>query len=208
MGIKNSITKTKKSIYSSIKGGQYGEMFLNYLFISLGYEKIMSKLYLEWGPLSPTGIDAPYIDIKNDILVLGESKLYKDISLAIDSVMKDLNSIYCLDKLDKEVIEWNCKFNMIPEDLRNYIKRNEIKTKRDLINKMNKIIIIGMVMGDWNKNIELRIKRKLNELTDYNKIEKFELALIVIPLDSKDTFVEYCMDVINDMIKEIGENNE
>ena len=64
LGIKNNLLVNKKSVYSSVRGGQYGEMFLNNLFISLGYEKILSKLYIQWGPLSPTGIDAPYINIK------------------------------------------------------------------------------------------------------------------------------------------------
>lgn len=208
LGIKNNLLVNKKSVYSSVRGGQYGEMFLNNLFISLGYEKILSKLYIQWGPLSPTGIDAPYINIKNDILVLGESKLYKNIFSAIDSVIKDLNDIYNLDKIDKEVEEWNTKLSMMPEKIKKYIIDNGIENKQELLNKVNKIMIIGLVMGDCNSNLKSKMIDKINKLTDFQLKDKIEIALIVIPLESKDLFIKECSEVINDMIVEIGEENE
>lgn len=204
----NLLLTNKKSIYSSIKGGQFGEMFLNNLFIELGYNKIMSKLYIEWGPLSPTGIDVPYIDIEKRVLVLGECKLYKDILTAIDSVIKDINDIYDNDKLDKEVLEWNAKIQMIPENVKSFLLENSINSKRDLISKMNKIIVLGLVMGDCNDKIKQKIYKKIKGLEDYKIKEKFELLLLVVPLDSKDKLVETCYDVIEEMYKEVGGDNE
>lgn len=204
----NLLLTNKKNIYSSIKGGQFGEMFLNNLFIELGYNKIMSKLYIQWGPLSPTGIDVPYINIEKKVLVLGECKLYKDISTAIDSVMKDIDDIYINDKLDKEVLEWNAKIQMIPENVKSYLLENSISSKRELISKMNKIIVLGFVMGDCDDKIKKKIYKKIKELKDYEIKEKFELLLLVVPLDSKDKLVETCYSVIEEMYKEVGGDNE
>jgi len=203
----NLMFTSKDSIYSSVRGGQFGEMFLNNLFIELGYRKVMSKLYIEWGPLSPTGIDVPYIDINNKILVLGECKLYKNILTAINNVIKDINDIYNNDKLDREVIEWNAKLQMIPEAVRSYLFDNNINSKQELILQMNKIIVVGFVMGNCDDEIKAKILEKVKKLKDFDQKEKFELLLLVVPLESKDELVKTCYGVIEEMINEIGEEN-
>lgn len=205
LGVKFEDGITNDEIYSSIKGGEYGEMFLNYLFISLGYEKIMSKLYIEWGPLSPTGIDAPYIDIQNNILVLGESKIFKNLSLAITSVMKDLDAIYNGNKFDYEVSEWLKKFTMIPESVQQYFIDNRIKNKVDLLNSIEKVFVVGMVMGDYNLDFDEKLKNIIDKVDDFDSKSNVEAILMVIPLNSKDVFVRYCIEVIDDMIFDFEE---
>lgn len=194
---------TKADIYSSIRGGQYGEMFLCYLLISLGFEKILSKLYLEWGPLSPTGIDAPYIDIENKVLVLAESKIYKSISSAVRSVMKDVNNIYNNNKFDLEVDEWLKKIAMMPETVQTYLLENKLDTKSKIVSNMNKIYIIGFVMGNCNENDIDCIKEIIDNIEDFEEREKYELLLLVVPLKSKDNFIQCCIEVIDDMIYEV-----
>lgn len=205
LGIKFDDGITKDDIYSSIKGGEYGEMFLNYLFISLGYEKIMSKLYIEWGPLSPTGIDAPYIDIQNNILVLGESKIFKSLPSAITSVMKDLDAIYNGNKFDYEVSEWSKKFTMMPESVQQYFINNSIKTKEDLLSVIEKTFVVGMVMGDYNLDFEKKLKSIIDKIDDFDSKSNVKAILMVIPLNSKDMFIRYCIEEIDEMIFEFEE---
>lgn len=38
----------KEKLFNNFRGGEYGEMFLSQMLFSLGYEKVLSKLYIQW----------------------------------------------------------------------------------------------------------------------------------------------------------------
>lgn len=196
----------KKNMFAEISGGHYGEMFLNYIFISLGYEKILSKLYIEWGKLSPTGIDVPYIDLEKRVLLLGESKIYKNIKNAIDNVIKDIINIHDGIKLENEIIEWNSKIGMMPDRVKDYFVNNNIENQCFFEQNFNKILIVGLVIGD---NIETKkLKEKIDNISIFLPKEKYEIIILVVPVVSKDEFIQNCIEVIDDMIQEIGDANE
>lgn len=95
----------KEKLFNNFRGGEYGEMFLSQMLLSLGYEKVLSKLCIQWGELSPTGVDVPYIDIKQKKLVLCESKFWKNFNKAFKSIKKDIDAIIDYDKFDNEIVE-------------------------------------------------------------------------------------------------------
>lgn len=80
--------QNKEQLYSQVKGGRYCEMLLSYIACNLGYEKMLSKLYFEFGDLSPTGIDVPYINIFQKKILLGECKIYKDVKKLFQVFLK------------------------------------------------------------------------------------------------------------------------
>ena len=192
------LNESRTELFSKVKGGQYCEMLLSYLAVKLGYEKILPKPYFEWGLLSPTGIDVPYIDLNNKSLLLGECKIYKNIKAALKSCYKDLNDIYNGNKLDKEVKEWRKKITSIQDNISDIIAEN-INDKNDLLNYINEVKIVGFVMGNKIENL----KAELTKFNDFSKKNKISVYMITIPLESKDSFVEACHKVISDMKKEV-----
>lgn len=199
-------SKTRTDLFSSVSGGQYCEMLLTYIAICLGYEKILPKLYFEWGYLSPTGIDVPYLDLENKKLLLGECKLYKNIKSAIKSVYNDLNSIYNYDKFDKEVKEWRTKIGSIDDNIANFLLDNDIYSKGDLLTYIKEVDVVGFVVGNSINQEDL--KKIIDSYADFGFKKAFNVYMIVIPIDSKDAFVECCHNVIGEMKRKVEEMNE
>lgn len=191
------LENSKENLYSNVKGGYYCEMLLCNILKSLGFEKIISKLYFQYGLVSPTGIDVPFIDINNKILILGECKLYKDIKAAIRSCMKDLDAIYNKTKLERDYDEWNAKFTSTSKTFSTFIEDNNIDTVEDLKNAMNRIICLGFVVG--NKIDETSLKDYLKGLVDYTRKTKYDIIIVSVPINSKDDFVEKCVRELSEM---------
>lgn len=206
--IKNN---SRAELFKSVRGGQYCEMLLSNILISQEFKKILPKLYLQWGLVSPTGIDVPYINLKTKELVLGECKIYKNIKAAIKSCYKDLNNIYNNDKLDKELSEWPAKIKQIPDEVYEFFVENDIIDSDAVINKsilfdkLNDVIAVGFVMGNQFDGESL--EKELQGLIDFDFKEKFKVVLFVIELNSKDEFISYCYKTIADMLKELREND-
>ena len=194
-------TTSRNDLFKSIKGGYYCEMLLSCIFISLGFEKIISKLYFQFGTLSPTGIDVPFVNIDKKVLILGECKLYKNILSAIKSCINDLEDILKEDKLNKEFLEWKSKYTSINENFRRFLDEYSIDSVEKMLTLFNSIIVLGFVVGD--KINEERLKERL-EASDCSGIkEKFNILLITIPIESKDTFTEKCYNALIKIKKEL-----
>lgn len=194
-------TIDRAELFKEVKGGQYCEMLLTNLAINLGYEKILPKLYLEWGYLSPTGIDVTYFDLKNKKLLLGECKIFKDIKAALRSVHKDLDKIYNDSKLDQEISEWKSKLYSMPDTVANEIIDNELYSKEAVINYVKEVEVVGFVIG--NTIDSEKLKDYIDSFNDFSALEKIKVYMVTIPIESKDYFVECCHNVIRDMRKEV-----
>ena len=181
---------SKEELFKSIKGGHYCEMLLFHILLSLGFEKIVSKLYLQYGLVSPTGIDVPFFNKDKRILVLGECKIYKNIKSAISSCFNDLNNIYNGEKFERDFKEWEAKYTLLNETYKLFVETNDIHTKQDLIDSLEKVVCLGFVIGN---EIEMTcLKDYLNSLPEFSSKSKFEVILITIPIENKDEFIEKC----------------
>ena len=178
------VKENKTKLYQQIAGGYFGEILLFNILLELGYNKIMSKLYIEWGNLSPTGIDVPCINIDLDEFVFAESKMFKNIKSALTRVYKDLDQIINHNKLDKEVEEWYAKFKMLPNEVREYLLKKNIKTKQDIYHIAKKIYVVGFVIG--NKIEEVTLQDELNNLEEFDFSDNVEVIIVSVPILSKD----------------------
>lgn len=188
----------KKELFNGVKGGYYCEMLLSNILMSLGYEIIISKLYFQYGSLSPTGIDVPFINMESKTLVLGECKLYKNIRAAIRSCYKDLDDIYNKNKFSRDFVEWINKFRSMNENVKNWMDDNSLTDLDKFYNFLEKIVCVGFVIGD--KIDDDILKATLSSLDDFEEKQKKQIVLITIPTESKDTFVECCYNAL----KKIG----
>lgn len=75
-----------------IKRGEFGELILYHLLHEyFGADALISKIYFKDSKNVPAhGFDAVHVDDDNQILWLGESKLYKSGPSAIDELVKDV----------------------------------------------------------------------------------------------------------------------
>lgn len=198
--------KDRTGLYNSYKGGEYGEMFLSQMLFSLGYEKILSKLALQWGQLSPTGIDIPYIDTKNHILILCESKLWKNFNSAFKSIKKDIDDINDGDKFDKEIREWKKKINSMPENVKTWFleHKNNINDKNFFENKFE-IIVLGVVICNEIKyeNIENQIKKIFGE----DSKRRYKVILTAIPIEDKNKLIAMCEKCIKNILCEVNNSD-
>lgn len=189
-------------LYNSYRGGEYGEMFLSQMLFSLGYEKILSKLSIQWGQLSPTGIDIPYIDIENHVLVLCESKLWKDFNSAFKSIKKDIDDIIDGNKFDKEIREWKKRINAMPENIKSWFleHNNNINNKKFFENNFS-IIVFGVVICNEIKysNIERLIKRVFGE----DSQRRYKVMLTAIPIEDKNKLIATCEKCVKSLLNEV-----
>lgn len=185
---------SRDEMFKSIKGGYYCEMLLYCVLLSLGYHKIVSKLFLQFGLASPTGIDAPFINLNKRVIVLGECKIFKNIINAVSSCLNDLNEIYNKDKFKKEFSEWRTKYSLLNEEFRNFLETNSIETFDEFINNINETICLGFVIG--NEIEKEKLKNKLMSIPDYAFKGKMSILLVVIPIESKDDFIDKCYNAL------------
>lgn len=75
-----------------LKRGEFGELILyHFLHEYFNADALISKIYFKDSAGLPAhGFDAVHIDLKKQILWLGESKLYKSGKSAIDELIKDV----------------------------------------------------------------------------------------------------------------------
>lgn len=181
---------TKENLFESVKGGYYCEMLLSCILLSLGFEKVVSKLYFQFGSFSPTGIDVPFVNIESRTIILGECKIYKNILNAINSCASDLEKIVKDDKLNKEFMEWKAKYTSLNENFQEFLSDNSIATFENFVTNISNIVVLGFVLG--NKIDISKLKEIIEKIDRFEAKEKFTILLITIPIDSKDIFVEKC----------------
>lgn len=189
-------------IFDSIKGGYLCEMMLYNILIELGYEKIISKLYLVWNEFSPTGIDVPCINFNKKSLVLGECKFYRTLKAAITSCAKDIISIYNSDRLDIDINNWHNKITMVPDDVYDFLVDKKIKTKEDFLLNVDEIISLGFIIVEHESLDD--IEKELLELGETILKSKEKIVLYVIPIKSKNALLNACYKRITNLKEEFS----
>lgn len=195
--------QNREELYNGFKGGEYGEMFLSQMLYTLGYEKILSKLAIQWGELSPTGIDVPYINLNSKTLILCESKFWKNFNQAFKSIKKDIDDILDKEKLDNEVIEWKKRIRSMPNDVRNWFlkNKNEIISKK-FFEENFKIIVFGVVICN-EINYE-DIKKQISKVFGLDLERKYKVYLMAIPIEDKNKLIAVCEKCIKDILSEVN----
>lgn len=199
---KDDELEDRVGLYDSYRGGEYGEMFLSQMLFSLGYEKVLSKLSIQWGQLSPTGIDIPYIDIENHILILCESKLWKDFNSAFKSIKKDIDDIIDGDKFDKELSEWKKRIYAMPENIKSwFLEHQDNISNKNFFENNFKIIVFGVVICNEIKyeNIEKQIKRIFGE----DSQKRYQVLLTAIPIEDKNKLIATCEKCVKSLLSEV-----
>lgn len=87
-----------------IKRGEFGELLLYHLLHEyFRADALISKIYFKDSVGSVAhGFDAVHVDVKEKIIWLGESKLYRNPKTAIDELAKDVVNHFNINFLDSE----------------------------------------------------------------------------------------------------------
>lgn len=202
MEVKIEELEDKEKLFNNFRGGEYGEMFLSQMLFSLGYEKILSKLCIQWGELSPTGIDVPYIDIKNKKLVLCESKFWKDFNQAFKSIKKDIDDIINLDKFDNEILEWKKRISSMPNNIKTWFKENKEQVfSKEYFESNYEIIVFGVVI--CNKIDFKKIRKMITRIFGEDEKKKYTIILTAIPIEDKNKLIAMCEKCVKCVLDEV-----
>lgn len=192
----------KEKLFDNFRGGEYGEMFLSQMLFSLGYEKVLSKLHIQWREFSPTGIDVPYIDIKNKKLILCESKLWKNFNQAFKSVKKDIDAIIDADKFDNEIVEWGKRISSMPENVKNWFIENKNQAfSKNFFEENYEIIVFGVVI--CNKIDFENIKKYIKNIFGDDNQKKYTVILTAIPIEDKNKLIAECERCVKNVLDEV-----
>ncbi len=188
-----------------IRRGEFGELILYHLLHEyFGAEALISKIYFKDSRgQAPHGFDAVHVDSMNEILWLGESKLYKDGKRAIDELAKDLTDHFNNSFFDNEFSIITNRASDDNAELSEFMQRL-IDPKIDPIDKLPNINI-ALFAGfdsDCLKNYNSQeFREKLDDEIDilYNRAsmksgshawnKRLNLYLFLFPLDDKRKFV-------------------
>ena len=199
-----------------LKRGEFGELLLYHLLHEyFNADALISKIYFKDSASIPAhGFDAVHVDLENETLWLGESKLYINPTSAIDELVKDVVGFVDKDgKMHKGHFNtdfFNSEFQIItnrvhdvgkeyPEFIKKLINPNT-KTLNKLAN-INIALFAGFssttlknfdkitFKNSLNSEIEKLIIRADTGLSKHPWNQHLNLFLFLFPLDDKRTFV-------------------
>lgn len=188
-----------------IKRGEFGELILyHFLHEYFNAEALISKIYFKDSRgQAAHGFDAVHVDEENEILWLGESKLYKDGKRAIEELSKDLSSHFNNEFFDNE-------FSIITNRARddgaelNELMKKLINPQVDPIHKLARINIALFAGFDsecfkdyqsekFREILDQEVDKLRQSANDKTKThgwyKKLNLYLFLFPLDDKKQFV-------------------
>lgn len=199
-----------------IKRGEFGELILYHLLHEyFGADALISKIYFKDSKNIPAhGFDAVHVDVDEQVLWLGESKLYKSGPNAIDELVKDV-----VGYIDKDGVKhgghfstdfFNSEFQIITNRIHDskYEYSDFVKT---LINPNTKTldklarINIALFAGfeskvlksygtqEFEKELTTEINKLKNRankgLASHPWINKLNLYLFLFPIENKKELV-------------------
>ena len=190
-----------------LKRGEFGELLLYHLLHEyFNADALISKIYFKDSMGLPAhGFDAVHVDSDNQILWIGESKLYSDSSSAIDALMKDLEEHFRISFFDSEFVIIENRVHDSDIELDDFMKK--------LINPQTKVldklvnINIALFAGFDSKSLqefkdEESFKKKLEseiEILEQKAFKKIKthpwndhlnVFLFLFPVDDKKEFVK------------------
>lgn len=199
-----------------LKRGEFGELLLYHLLNEyFKADALISKIYFKDSDgLPPHGFDAVHVDIDNEIIWLGESKLYKSPNGAIDELIKDVvgytnkkgktsKGHFCIDFFNSEFQIITNRVNDKNIEYPDFIKKLiDPETKiLDKLANINVALFAGFESESlklYDKdNFEVSLKEEITKLHEraINGLEKhpwneqLNIFLFLFPLDNKREFV-------------------
>lgn len=188
-----------------IKRGEFGELLLYHLLHEyFGADALISKIYFKdsVGGVAH-GFDAVHVDTSRQILWLGESKLYKNSSTAINELAKDVINHFNVNFFESEFQIITNRVHDTKINCDDYIiKLLDPETK--ILNKLASINVCLFAAFESNSllnfnknNFEETLMgevRKLNDnmknlLSEHPWIKHLNIYLLTFPLDNKREFV-------------------
>ena len=188
-----------------IKRGEFGELLLYHLLHEyFGADALISKIYFKdsVGGVAH-GFDAVHVDTSRQILWLGESKLYKNSSTAINELAKDVINHFNVNFFESEFQIITNRVHDTKINCDDYIiKLLDPETK--VLNKLAGINVCLFAAFESNSllnfnknNFEETLMgevRKLNDkmknlLREHPWIKHLNIYLLTFPLDNKREFV-------------------
>ena len=188
--------------------GEFGELLLHFLLRDFKSTiPLISKVYFKDSTGVPAhGFDAVHISPDEGILWLGESKLYKDGKLGIDSLIKDLNEHLKTDYLNEQflIIKKNLTNNSIPqrdEWIQKISSSGQLKDKLSMIN----IPMLCTYEHDIYSKIDSMSTDEFNEyyLSSINELKAYfdkqnthplrthcNIILLLFPIRNKDELIK------------------
>lgn len=188
-----------------IKRGEFGELLLYHLLHEyFGADALISKIYFKdsVGGVAH-GFDAVHVDTSRQILWLGESKLYKNSSTAINELAKDVINHFNVNFFESEFQIITNRVHDTKINCDDYIiKLLNPETKIiDKLASINICLFAGFESNNllnFNKhNFEetlmeevKRLNDKMNSLISKHPwIEQLNIYLLTFPLEDKREFV-------------------
>lgn len=188
-----------------IKRGEFGELLLYHLLHEyFGADALISKIYFKdsVGGVAH-GFDAVHVDTSRQILWLGESKLYKNSSTAINELAKDVINHFNVNFFESEFQIITNRVHDTKINCDDYIiKLLNPETKIiDKLASINICLFAGFESNNllnFNKhNFEetlmeevKRLNDKMNSLISKHPwIERLNIYLLTFPLEDKREFV-------------------
>ena len=183
--------------------GEFGELLLHFLLRDFkGTIPLVSKIYFKDSSGIPAhGFDAVHISPEEEILWLGESKLYADAKQGLKALIDDLNKHLKSDYLNDQflLIKKNLKNNSIPhreEWIKKLSSCGQLKDKLNIIN----IPMLCTYENDIYSHIKLdssfnfesyhelnvrELKKYFDENNNHPLQSQCNIILILFPIENK-----------------------
>ncbi|QCT75273.1 DUF1837 domain-containing protein [Macrococcoides canis] len=198
-----------------LKRGEFGELILFHLLKEFfNASSLISKIYFKDSlGLPPHGFDAVHVDVENETIWLGESKLYQDKNRAINELVKDVigythngkeyKGHFCVDFFNSEFQIITNRLNDSKEKYPEFITKlldSDTKTL-DKLAKINIALFAAFdssVIKNYNEisfekelreEVEALYKLADKKLTNHPWHNHMNVFLFLFPLDDKMNFV-------------------
>ena len=207
----NGYGQVKDKFYSElfddipIKRGEFGELLLYHLLHEyFGADALISKIYFKdsVGGVAH-GFDAVHVDTSRRILWLGESKLYKNSSTAINELANDVMNHFNVNFFESEFQIITNRVHDTKINCDDYIIKL-LNPETKILDKLADINVCLFAAFESNSLLNFnknnfeqtlmeevkRLNEKMNSLLSKHQwIERLNIYLLTFPLDNKREFV-------------------
>ena len=188
-----------------IKRGEFGELLLYHLLHEyFGADALISKIYFKdsVGGVAH-GFDAVHVDTSRRILWLGESKLYKNSSTAINELANDVMNHFNVKFFESEFQIITNRVHDTKINCDDYIIKL-LNPETKILDKLADINVCLFAAFESNSLLNFnknnfeqtlmeevkRLNEKMNSLLSKHQwIERLNIYLLTFPLDNKREFV-------------------
>lgn len=189
-----------------LRRGEFGELILYHLLNEyFKADSLISKIYFKDSTgVPPHGFDAVHVDSENKTLWVGESKLYKSGSNAMDALISDLNEHFKVDFFKEEFTVITNRVQDSNVEVDEFISKL-IDPETKILDKLANINIAlfagfdsqAMGKGEQSENFSADLEKEIEKLrikidkksSEHPWNENLNIYLFLFPLVSKREFV-------------------